>query len=278
MMAQIIDRRRLKAEMKDVLRGAQVSPKAMTALYLLIVLAMDLADQFAAGDAVSVTDRNLLGIFVYVLVNLLGGLLGAGFVLYCMAVRRGERAEFLTLFDGFSFAGKVIGLTIVRSCFIMLWSMLFVIPGIVAAYRYRFALYDLCEDPDLSILDAIEMSKRQTRGYKSQLLLLDLSYLGWSALSILPILLHDSYIYSQLLLNEGAVFAVSMVPPLSLLGWVLVGGVWSTVVSMFYLPVYQCTELGYFEAAKQTSGVVPGSFSGKSGPDGLGGMDGPDYR
>ena len=48
--------------------------------------------------------------------------LAAGFVLYCMAVRRGERAEYLTLFDGFSFVGKVILLNIVIYLFTFLWS------------------------------------------------------------------------------------------------------------------------------------------------------------
>lgn len=98
--------------------------------------------------------------------------LSAGFVLYCMAVRRGQRAEFLTLFDGFSFVGKVIGLNIVIGVFTFLWSLLFVIPGIIASYRYRFALYNLYENPGIGIMEALDMSKQQTVGYKSQLFVL----------------------------------------------------------------------------------------------------------
>lgn len=41
--------------------------------------------------------------------------------------------------------------------------------------------------------------------------------------------------------------------------WVLLMDLWSGVVSLFYLPVYQCTELGYFDIAKETSGVGLGA-------------------
>ncbi len=106
MTAQLIDRRALKAETRETLAEAQVSPKAFTALYLALVLAMNLVDSF--------TGIGMLATFVSILITLLALVLEAGFVLYCMAVRQGERAEFLALFDGFSFAGKVIGLSIVN--------------------------------------------------------------------------------------------------------------------------------------------------------------------
>ena len=273
MMAQIIDRARLKADTKDLLRTAQVSPRSMTALYLGLTLVMSLLDTAAGGSAEAVLDRNLPGIFVYVLVSLVGTILAAGFTLYCMAIRRGERAEFLTLFDGFTLSGKIIGLSIVTNLFIMLWSMLFVIPGIIAAYRYRFALYDLLEDPSIGVMDALEMSKRQTTGYKSQLFLLDMSYLGWSILASLPVGAY-SYQLSTALLSGSAAG-----PQLPALAWTALIGLWSLAVSLFYLPNYRCVELGYFEIAKSTSGVGTGAApgqdggpGGRMGPDGLGGL------
>ena len=61
-----------------------------------------------------------------------------------------------SLFDAFPFAGKVILLSIVEGVFIFLWSMLFVIPGIIAAYRYSFAMLNLCENPELGVMEALE--------------------------------------------------------------------------------------------------------------------------
>lgn len=273
MMAQIIDRKRLKAAAKDLLGTAQVSPKAMAALYMGLVLVLSLLDTAAGGTAEAVSDRNLLGIFVYVLVSLVTTILSSGFVLYCMTIRRGERAEFLTLFDGFTLAGKLVGLQIVINLFIALWAMLFVIPGFIAAYRYRFAVYNLLEDPGIGIMEALERSKRQTPGYKGQLFTLDLSYFGWALLSALPLIPYSWQI-------SAAMFSGSVSgPQLPALVWTLIISLWSLAVSLFYLPHFQCVELAYFEIAKSTSGVgfgVPphptNDASDQAGPDGLGGM------
>ena len=279
MTAELIDRKKLKEEVGELLSGAQVSPRAMTALYAGLLLILNLVCAF--------TGEGILSTFVSILTTLLSVLLGAGFAMYCMAIRRGERAEYLTLFDGFSFVGKLIALTIVTYAFIWLWSMLFVIPGIVAAYRYRFAPYNLYENPGISVMEALEMSKRQTMGYKGQIFALDLSYIGWTLLASLPVMVEMGMMYYAMFSSyydymTGAIsvmptdFTASVILPAWL--WTLISGLWSAAVSLFYLPNLQCVELGYFETAKRTSGVGEGTKPpainawGDSGPDGLGGL------
>lgn len=254
MMAALIDRKRLKADTKSMLAGASVSPKAMVALYLAIALALDLLTTFV-GEA------GLVATFLSILTSLLLVVLNAGFVLYCMDIRAGSRSGLLTLFDGFSLVGKLIGLQLVIYVFTFLWSMLFVIPGIIAAYRYRFASYNLLENPDLGIFEALNMSKQQTRGYKFQLFSLHLTYIGWDILAGLPALIYSSYIqfstFKTLLPYNVDIQIDQFAAPefMPLWGWVLITGLWHLVVALFYIPVYQCVELGYFEIAKQTSGV-----------------------
>lgn len=259
MMAQLIDRKQLKREMKELLRSAQVSPWGMTCLYLGLVLVLDLADGFVTS-----VSAGLLGTFVSILTGLMSMVLASGFVMYCMAIRRGERAEYLTLFDGFSFVGKVILLNIVEYLFVFLWSLLFVIPGFIAAYRYRFALYNLYENPGIGVMEALEMSKQQTLGYKGQLFFLDLSYIGWSLLASLSSLVQLGYLYMTIFQNPmyyladpARVAAISLPLPFAL--QLLIDCVWPLLVALFYLPTYQCTELGYFDIAKQTSGVGQGA-------------------
>ena len=280
MTAELIDRKRLKEEVRELLSGAQVSPKAMTALYGLLLLFLNMVSAFA-GDA------GVLSTFVSILTGLLSIVLGAGFTLYCMAIRRNERAEYLTLFDGFSFVGKLIALTIVTYAFIWLWSMLFIIPGIIAAYRYRFAPYNLYENPGISVMEALDMSKRQTMGYKGQIFTLDLSYLGWTLLASLPVMAETGMMYYGLLSSAytymsgaAASTAADLTGYTALPAWLWtpIAGLWSTAVSLFYLPNYHCVELEYFETAKRTSGVGEGAEPpainawGGSGPDGLGGL------
>jgi len=261
MMATLINRKQLKYDMKCLLADAQVSPKAMTALHMGILFALSLVETFA-GDA------GILSTFISVLSSLVSMVLTAGFALYCMAIRRGERAEFLTLFDGFSFVAKIIGLNIVIHLFISLWSMLFVIPGIVASYRYRFALYNLYENPGIGIMEALNLSKRQTLGYKAQLFSLDFSYIGWGLLSALPVLFYSSSFFAESLSGFGTIIvSSSTLFPVWL--WTCIMCVWQLVVSLFYVPTYQCVELGYFEIAKDSSGIRADTPN-HSGPDNMG--------
>lgn len=257
MTAERIDRKGLKADVKELLRTAQVSPKGMTALYLGLGLLLSLVNSLAGRGSESGFDPVVL--FVTILTSLLSAVLGVGFVLYCMAVRRGERAAYLTLFDGFTFVGKIIALELLMSLFIMLWSMLFIIPGIVAGYRYRFALYNLCENPGIGVMEALDMSRRQTWGYKGQLFILDWSYFGWELLATFPLFLILGYLFSvafQTYYGENYnLWVTLMMHPGPMVLWTLLAGVWAFAVALFYRPNYQCVELGYFEIARRTSGV-----------------------
>jgi len=258
MNAEMIDRRQVKADASELLRTAQVSPRVLITLHLGIALIFDLLVFLAPAEG-------LFSIFLPVLTSLITVVLGAGFVLCCMAFRRRERAEYLMLFDGFSFAGRIVSLQIVQTASILLWSMLFVIPGIIAAYRYRFALYNLYENPGLTPFEALDMSKQQTNGYKMQLLTLDLSYLGWSLLASLPTIAAEVFFYQDFLSSMGgSAFAGSALVSSEFflsLGWMLFSSLWNVVVSIFYLPHYTCVLLEYFDTAKRTSGVKSNSLS-----------------
>lgn len=269
MLAELIDRRSVKAEARRTLESAQVSPRAFTALYFALVLVLNLVD--------SLTGEGVLSVFVSVLALLMTVVLRAGYQLYGMAVRRGERAEYLTVFDGFSFAGKLIALFLLEFMFVFLWSLLFTIPGIVAVYRYRFAVLNLCENPDLGPMEALNMSKRQTLGYKSQLFGLDLSYLGWTVLASLPLLVYNGAVTYETMQAaagyyglEAAALPLDITALLPLWGWTLVIGLWNLAVSVFYMPAYLCSELAYFDTAKRTSGVgasrTPAALSRGEGP------------
>lgn len=257
-MAENLNRAELKREMKGLVRDAEVNAKAFTALFLLLVLALDMVNLIAGGETTELLP-NPLALFVSVLTYLMSNVLSIGFVLYCMAVRRRERAEFAALFDGFSFAGRVVGLVIVESFFIFLWSLLLVIPGIVAAYRYRFAYYNLCENPELGAMEALDLSKKQTMGYKQALLALDLSYLGWALLAGLPaIWLQQMDVVQSLISDQGGLeFSVPVMFGLSYPVALLLTRLWSVAVSVFYFPVEEGVALAYYEAAKAESGALP---------------------
>jgi uncharacterized membrane protein len=139
-----------------------------------------------------------------------------------MGIVRGEETPFSVLFDGFGMAGRVIWLTVLMLLKIVLWSMLFWIPGIVAAYRYRFALYNLLENPELSASQAIALSGIQTNGMKGQLFWLDLSFIGWIFLTVIT----------------------------------------AGVARVYLTPYMQLADLGYYEAGKRVISPFPSRFEG----------------
>ena len=200
----MLNRIELKSNAKAITKSARVSAYQMTLLYLVIRFVLGLADNYVSADEgtwVEIGDMQFqvqslfhhaafptpVVVFVSVLVWLLGCVLAAGYVLYHQGVRRGEEMPISSLFDGFGFVGKIVLLNLVMTVFVALWSMLFIIPGIIAGYRYRFALYNLCENPEIGVMEALNMSKAQTLGFKWQLFVLDLSFIGWSLLASLTL-------------------------------------------------------------------------------------------
>lgn len=89
------------------------------------------------------------------------------------------------LFSCFSNFGNALLLRLLMLLKILAWTLLFIVPGIVAALRYALAPYILAENPDLSASDAIERSKELMNGHKWRLFCLKFSFIGWALLAAL---------------------------------------------------------------------------------------------
>lgn len=72
-----------------------------------------------------------------------------------------------------------------QSLYITLWSMLFVIPGIIKSYEYYFIPYLMAENPDMDAKRAFELSRMMTEGKKMDIFVLNLSFIGWYLLGAL---------------------------------------------------------------------------------------------
>ena len=91
--------------------------------------------------------------------------------------------------------GNVVLVMFLKNLFLILWSLLFIVPGIVKAYSYRMVPYLLKEHPELKSTQAITMSRRLMNGHKWNAFVLDLSFLGWFLLSALTFgILHIFYV------------------------------------------------------------------------------------
>ena len=135
------------------------------------------------------TDFRLTGAIIALVLLLLQPVLNVGFMSYCLRINRSQDTEFKDLFNGFLFFTKVLSIFFITSVLIFLWSLLLIIPGIVASYRYRQAYYILLDDPGKSALQCIFESKLMMHGNKLDLLTIDISFIGWYILDLIIVIL-----------------------------------------------------------------------------------------
>lgn len=130
----------------------------------------------------------LVNISSYIIVGslLFSGVLTIGMNIILLQISREGASGFERMFDGFR---KGLGNNIVASILVQvytfLWSLLFVIPGIVKSYSYSMTYFILADNPDMTPTEAINESRKMMDGNKWRLFCLDFSFIGWYLLSIL---------------------------------------------------------------------------------------------
>lgn len=80
---------------------------------------------------------------------------------------------------------KAFLVPLLQGLFVFLWSLLFVIPGVIMAYAYSMAIYVANDNPEMQAMDAIRKSRELMDGHKWDLFVLDLSFIGWIFLCLL---------------------------------------------------------------------------------------------
>ena len=100
-------------------------------------------------------------------------------VLIYLNVAKGEHPTVGDAFCGFNDFWSAFKVSFLSGLFTFLWSLLFIIPGIIKGLSYSMAMYILAENPGKSAKECIEESKRMTEGHKMELFVLGLSFIGW---------------------------------------------------------------------------------------------------
>ena len=102
---------------------------------------------------------------------------------------------------------NVVKTMFLRDIYVFLWSLLFVIPGIIKSYEYRMVPYLLSENPGMSDKEAFAESKRLMNGNKWKTFVLDLSFIGWDILSLFTCgILNVFYVNPYKMSTEAALY------------------------------------------------------------------------
>lgn len=114
---------------------------------------------------------------------LIAGPLLLGFIIYFMALFRKQKYEYAQIFSGFHNFFKAFQLMLIILLLTALWTLLLVVPGIIAALRYSQAFYILADDPSKGVMQCVKESKGLMKGNKRKYFYLNLSFIGWMILS-----------------------------------------------------------------------------------------------
>ena len=115
------------------------------------------------------------------------GPLSVGMAHYFLRVTDRNNPQIADLFAEFKNFGNTVVLNLLTGLFTFLWTLLFIIPGVIAAISYAMAPYIMAEHPEIKPLDAINMSKQMMRGNKGKYFALQLSFIGWYLLCLLTL-------------------------------------------------------------------------------------------
>jgi len=166
----MLDRTVLKQAAKDRLQEKWGTAVIFAALYALIAYGTGLIPKVSFLFTLFVTP-----------------ILSYGMAWGFLELIRKDTLSINDLFEGFKQYPRALGLYWWRGLWLLLWTLLLVVPGVIRGLAYSQAFFILSESPDVKVRDALKISIKMTEGYKWDLFVLGLSFLGWALLCILTL-------------------------------------------------------------------------------------------
>lgn len=125
------------------------------------------------------------GLIMSAVMFCLGSIVSIGYQKFNLDLIDGKMSGVGTLFTYFKHWKNAILTNLLSTLYIFLWSLLCVIPGIIAGYKYAMVPFILAENPDLRPQEALDRSADMMNGHKMELFCLYFSFIGWHLLCIL---------------------------------------------------------------------------------------------
>ena len=128
----------------------------------------------------------LVALVIWLIITIvIGGAGKLGYAIFNLKLVDNKEAEFKDLFSQFHRLGDGFCMNFLVGLYTVLWTLLFVIPGIIKTYSYAMTPYILAENPGMTATEAITESRRIMDGNKWRLFCLSFSFIGWALLAAL---------------------------------------------------------------------------------------------
>jgi len=145
------------------------------------VFCVSMISQLGGANAVAATGA--MNLFANLVEMLVSGAFMVGFAGFFLGIAQEGAARLELLFVGFQRFWKSFGTYFFYTLFIVLWTLLFIIPGIIATFRYAMAFFIIADDEDCGPLEAITRSKEMMKGNKWKFFCLNWRFFGWALLA-----------------------------------------------------------------------------------------------
>lgn len=110
-----------------------------------------------------------------------------GVSIFTLSLSRNQNPQLAMIFDGFKRFSTGLGAYLLFLLFVLLWMLLLIVPGIIAAISYSQTFFIIADDENIGAMEAIDKSKKMMYGYKWKFFCLGLRFIGWFLLCILTL-------------------------------------------------------------------------------------------
>lgn len=175
-----------RAELKENARNS-LKDRYKDAIIMMIIMWVI---SFVAGFIVGILGvalgfgEDAIDLISQIVGLVISGFLTFGYTSYFLKVSRNENATYQELFSKTKMFVPYILISLLTGLFVLLWSFLFIIPGIIASIGYSMVLFVALDNPELSASEVLTKSKEMMNGHKMDYFVLQLSFLGWAILGI----------------------------------------------------------------------------------------------
>jgi uncharacterized membrane protein len=156
----------------------------------------------AVGGTALIFVMSLLGAIPgvgFIIALLITGPLSVGYAIYFLAFSRKGDPKIPMMFEGFSRFGTALAAYLLVGIFVILWMLLLIVPGIIAALRYSQTFFILADNPSMRATEAINKSKAMMLGNKYKLFCLGCRFIGWILLGIVTVGIGYLWIYPYIM-------------------------------------------------------------------------------
>lgn len=136
----------------------------------------------------------------------LGSVAGVGYSKFTLQLADENDAGFENLFQYFPYWKNAVCTRLLTSLYTFLWSLLLIIPGIIASYSYAMTGYILAEHPELTAGEAIASSKEMMYGNRWRLFCLHFSFIGWAILCAFTLGIGNLWLNPYMNVSEAAFY------------------------------------------------------------------------